>query len=188
MIWRILAVIAFVGLGIGLWQVKVGKSRLEILGGENRFPVVSGYNLERQEFEFPRDFEGNINLVIVPFEQRQQLDVNTWLPAAQDVEAGFPGFAYYELPTIYELPMLSRTFINEGMRAGIPDATSRQRTITLYLDKDAFKSALGIETEAVIHLFLVDRQGNILWGETGNFSQEKLESLVQVIQDYKIGE
>jgi hypothetical protein len=164
-------------------RILVGSSRLFVEREDVHFPVVSGYNLDREEFEFPRDFEGKLNLVIVPFLQRQQLDVNTWIPAAQELERSYQGFVYYELPTIYKLPALSRTFINEGMRAGIPDQTARERTVTLYLDKDSFKSALQITSEEVISLFLIDRKGNILWRDEGRFSEEKLSSLVNVLEN-----
>jgi len=160
------------------WKVRVGESKLTITRKEPHFPQVSGYNLMREEFLFPEDFQGQFNLVIIPFQQAQQRDVNTWLPAAQELERTTPGLVYYELPTIYQLPMLSRTFINEGMRAGIPDQTARERTITFYLDKEAFKQALGITSEESIQLFLVDREGNILWQEEGLFSPEKQESLI----------
>jgi hypothetical protein len=109
--------------------------------------------------------------------------VDTWIPFAQEAEAVFPGFIYYELPTIYEMPVLSRTFINEGMRAGIPDQTARERTITLYLDKVNFKSALEIPNEDDIYLFLVDREGEILWRDQGAFTQAKAESLLAVLQN-----
>jgi hypothetical protein len=135
--------------------------------------------------EFPRDFGGELNLVIVPFQQRQQQDVNTWLPAAQELERRFSNFMYYELPTIYELPTLSRTFINEGMRAGIPDTTSRERTVTLYLDKESFKNALEINSEETIYLFLVDREGEIYWRGEGLYSDQKVDSLLQVIETFQ---
>jgi hypothetical protein len=41
------------------------------------------------------------------------------------------------------------------MRAGIPDQTARERTVTLYLEKEAFKSALDISDENYIYLFLI---------------------------------
>ena len=156
-----------------------------VLRESAHFPVVSGFNLNRQEFTFPRDFDGDYNLVIVPFQQYQQQIVNTWIPFAQEVEASFPGFIYYELPTINEMPVLSRTFINEGMRAGIPDQTARERTITLYLNKETFKTALDITTEEDIFLFLVDRDGEILWRTTGAYTAEKGEDLLQLIQDQR---
>jgi hypothetical protein len=178
------AVVVIAGLLYYFTRVSVGQSRLALRKEGLHFPEVSGYNLMRDEFEFPRDFAGELNLVIVPFQQWQQRDVNTWIPAAQEIERAY-GVIYYELPTIYELPTLSRTFINEGMRAGIPDQTSRERTITLYLDKAVFKEALQIETEEVIHLFLVDRQGEVLWNAQGRFSEDKAGELVAVLKGYR---
>ena len=177
----IAGVAAIIVAGLVIWwfsSVLVGESRLKLTQAEPHFPEVSGTNLMRREFNFPQDFQGDYNLVIIPFQQAQQRDVNTWLPAAQELERTFPGFIYYELPTIYELPTLSRTFINEGMRAGIPDQNARERTITFYLDKDEFKIALGITSEENIQLFLVDREGNLLWQEEGLFNPEKVQSLI----------
>ena len=169
--------------GAGLaWKIAPSKSKLLVLRDEPHFPVVSGYNLDRQEFQFPRDFGGEYNLVIVPFQRYHQQIVNTWIPFAQEVEASFPGFIYYELPTIYEMTVLSRTFLNEGMRAGIPDQTARERTITLYLNKETFKSALGIPNEDDIYLFLVDRSGEIVWSTSGAYTAEKADGLLQFIQ------
>lgn len=183
---RIVAIAGvLIGAGALFWNFAPGKSRLSINRPESHFPTVSGYNLERKEFVFPRDFGGDLNLVIVPFKQYQQSTVNTWIPTAQEIEAAFPGFIYYELPTIYEMPILSRTFINEGMRAGIPDETARQRTITLYLDKEKFKSALNIPDEDTIYLFLVNREGEILWKTTGPHSSEKAEDLIDFIEDHR---
>lgn len=171
--------------GAGLaWKLVPAKSKLLVMRDSTHFPVVSGFNLNRQEFEFPRDFGGDLNLVIVPFQQHQQLTVNTWIPFAQEVEATTPGFMYYELPTIYEMPAISRTFLNEGMRAGIPDQTSRERTITLYLNKEEFKLALDIPSENDIYLFLVDRDGNILWRTVGGYTEDKASDLIKAIQQY----
>jgi len=174
-------VISIAGL---IWKIAPAKSKLLITPGETtQFPVVSGYNLNRQEFEYPRDFGGDLNLVIIAFQQYHQTIVNTWIPFAQEAEATFPGFMYYEFPTIYEMSAFSRTFINEGMRAGIPDQTARERTITLYLDKDAFNSALDIPSENDIHLFLVDQDGNILWRTVGEYTEDKASELTEVIKD-----
>lgn len=166
------------------WRIFPGRSRLAINREGLHFPLVSGYNLDREEIEFPRDFGGDLNLVIVPFQQYQQTIVNTWIPFAQQTERDNPGFMYYELPTIYNLPAFARGFINEGMRAGIPDQTARERTITLYIDKDPFKAALGIEDEDDIYLFLVDREGDILWRASDEYTESKASELIEVISRY----
>lgn len=163
----------------------VRRSRLEVGSDSVKFPTVSGFNLNRQELEFPRDFRGDLNLLFVPFLQYQQAVVNTWIPFADQLEAAWPGLAYYELPTIQELPALSRTFINEGMRAGIPDARARARTVTLYIDLAQFMRALGIPGKDEVHVLLVDRQGSILWRTTGSFDEAKGRALAGAIAAYQ---
>jgi hypothetical protein len=80
------------------------------------------------------------------------------------------------------MPAVSRTFINEGMRAGIPDPKARERTVTLYLDKETFKSALDIRSEDEIYLFLVDQQGQVLWRSSGEYTAEKAGQLTSVLE------
>lgn len=164
------------------WNLLPAKSRLIVRSQNIHFPTVSGFNLERQEFEFPRDFAGELNVLFVPFLQRQQLDVNTWVPFIQELERTVPGVVYYELPTIWEMAALSRMFLNEGMRAGIPDQKSRERTITLYLNKAEFQKATGIDGDSRMHVLLVNRQGDILWRTTGNYSEEKGSQLLAAIE------
>lgn len=177
----LLAGAALIGAAALTWALVPGASRLRLNSNDVHFPTVSGQNLDRQEFEFPRDFAGELNVLFVPFQQRHQLTVNTWVPFVRDVEAAYPGVVYYELPTIDEMPAMSRMFINEGMRAGIPDQTSRERTITLYLNTADFMRATDIPDKRNVHTLLVDRAGNILWRATGEYSPEKGEALLAAI-------
>jgi hypothetical protein len=118
--------------------------------------------------------------------QFQQAIVNTWIPWADQLESALPELAYYELPTINELPALSRTFINEGMRAGIPNAKARERTVTLYIDLARFMRALGIPSKNEVHVLLVDRQGStIVWRTTGSFDEAKGRALTGAIAAHR---
>ena len=151
-----------------------------------QFPTVAGKNLERNRFHLPRDLEGTLNVLLIAFQRWHQSLVDTWIPLLQQMEKKYPGFRYYELPTLQELNPLSRVFINEGMRAGIPDPTARERTITLYIDKLGFRQALDLPHEEDIYVLLVDRQGQILWRVAGELTPEKAESLVSAIEDRDI--
>ena len=148
-----------------------------------QFPRVSGSNLQRQKIELPQGFEGGQNLVLIAFQQWQQTQVDTWLRFARQLEDSHPTMRYYELPTIRQLNALARTFINEGMRAGIPDPVARERTITLYVDKGAFREALQLSSEQEIQVMLVDRQGKVSWRESGMFTSEKAKSLAAAIRE-----
>jgi hypothetical protein len=147
-----------------------------------KFPTVSGSNLQRRQLTLPQDLQGEQNLVLIAFQQWQQTQVDTWIPFARQLEEAYPAVRYYELPTIQRLNALARTFINEGMRAGIPGQVARERTITLYLDKKAFREALQLSGEDDIHVLLLDRQGRVLWRAEGAFTPDKGDSLASAIR------
>ena len=169
------------GISTLFWRYSVRPSRLVTAGEDVHFPSVSGTNLDRQELEFPRDFGGELNLLFVPFLQEQQTVVNTWIPFAETLEAETPGLVYYELPTIHRMPVVSRTFINEGMRAGIPDPKARERTVTLYIDLDEFMQATEIAGKENVHTMLVNRKGEILWRTVGPYDEMQGDQLREVV-------
>ncbi|HHX09104.1 MAG TPA: hypothetical protein GX730_06735 [Chloroflexi bacterium] len=149
------------------------------------FPTVSGSSLQREKLTLPQDFAGEYNLLFIAFQQWQQDEVNTWINLAESLEARFLGLVYYELPTIRSLNAFSKFFINEGMRAGIPNPKSRERTITLYLDKDDFRAALGLEDEEHIFVLLIDQQGKELWRARGPHNQSSEAGLLEVLGHLK---
>jgi hypothetical protein len=63
------------------------------------------------------------------------------------------------------------------MRAGITNEATRARTITLYLDKRAFRRALDITGEQNMWVYLFDNSGDVLWRTEGKFTREKGEAL-----------
>ncbi len=149
-----------------------------------KLPNITGSNLLRQKVELPADLQGKMNLLFIAFYQWQQMEVDSWVSLAQEIEQTQPGFHFYELPTIQRRNLLSQAFINEGMRAGIPDRATRERTITLYIDKQAFQRALDMPDEDHIYILLADQAGNILWQARGVNTVENSASLRQAILEF----
>ena len=146
-----------------------------------RFPTVTFDNLEGRSLTLPADFNGERNVVFVAFEMEQQRDVDTWAPWLKQTLPEFPGSDFYEIPTIKPMVAPMRWVINRGMRGGIPDRAVRERTVTLYIDKAPFKRSLGITTESVIQVLLVDRAGRVLWRTTGPYTAAKAAQLEQAL-------
>ena len=146
------------------------------------FPKVSGHNLDREHLTFPDDFSGQYNVILIAFQQWQQATINTWLPFVRDQLSGNDEISYYEFPVIQSMNRVSRWFINEGMRAGIPDPLARRQTITLYLDKAAFRKALEIPTEQDIVVLMVSRDGEVLARSNGQFTPKKGADLLSVVR------
>lgn len=151
------------------------------------FPSVEGSNLAGQRFRLPKDFEGQLNIVLVAFEMEHQADVDTWVPLVKQVAAAAPGVRYYELPTIWRMNPVRQWIIDSGMRMGIPDPKTREATITLYLDRDAFCQALDLPHTRLIYVLLVDAQGQVLWRESGRLTEAKGASLMQAVAAARIG-
>jgi predicted transcriptional regulator len=125
----------------------------------------------------------HLNLVIVSQNWHQAL-VDSWVPLARQLKQSFPDAQFYETPVIQKMNVISQTFINERMRASIPNQTTREKTITLYIDKKALRSALEIPNEDTIWVLVLDKQWNVLWRAEGTYSQEKGEALLNTIREH----
>lgn len=147
-----------------------------------KFPEVKGDNLNGQTIEIPSQLKGEFNVLLVPFQMWQQDLVNSWIPFLEHLMENNPQFDYYELPTIRRMNFFARRIIDGGMRGGIPSRDTRGRTVTLYIDKAPFKTALGIPNESTLYLYLVNRQGTILWEVTGEITDEKATSLEETLE------
>ncbi len=146
-----------------------------------QFPKIKAENLNKEEIEIPDQLTGDPRLLIVAFQQWHQRVVDSWIPYLLELVKEFPGFDFYELPTIRKMNYLYRRFIDGGMRAGIPSRETRRRTVTLYIDKEPFKEALDITTEETIYLFLIDSEGMVTWNSDSEISREKALSLREAI-------
>ena len=146
------------------------------------FPTVQGENLEGRVFTLPTDLEGTYNLLFIAFKREQQADIDSWLPLVKQLVKEYPALAYYELPTIYRSHPLFRWWVNTGMRMGIPDRKAREVTITLYLDKPAFRKALALHDEARIYVLLVNSKGDVFWQAEGPFTEEKGQGLRHALE------
>lgn len=150
---------------------------LQVQPAVTTFPEITGRNLNDVAYNLPADFEGAFNVVFLVFHLPQQALVNTWLPYADALAGRFSDLHVYELPTLTQRDGLFRTYIDSGMRSGIPDQEGRARTITLYLDRPRFLRGLGLVSDQTIYTLLVVPSGEILWMAEGAYSQAKATDL-----------
>lgn len=146
------------------------------------FPDVQGSNLQGRRFNLPKDLAGSFNIVIIAFKQNQQLDANTWLPHVHRLTRQHAQVRYYELPTLRRMSRMRRTMLDMSMRMGVTDKRTRASTITLYVNKTAFKAALGIPHEEAITILLLNKAGDVLWRVMGPYNKAKGASLAATLQ------
>ena len=145
------------------------------------FPVFETKNLSGDLIKIPEDLEANYNLMVFAFYQNQQNTVNTWIPYLEPlVHQG--KFQYYELPTVGDFSLVGQKYLDGIMNAGIPDKEMKNRTLTVYKDREKFLEGLGIKDFSRVYLVLIDKQGNVLKVEEGDYSFNKLKSITDIIK------
>ena len=147
------------------------------------FPAVHASNLNGRRFDLPADFEGDRNLVILAFQRQQQALVDSWSPAIANLLARYADLCFYELPTISRGNPLFRAWLDGAMRGGIPDRQAREHTITLYLDKAAFRQALNLPHEETIYILVLERGGHVLWRGQGEYTEHVGRELERVLAE-----
>jgi hypothetical protein len=154
-----------------------------LLAASLLFPTVKGENLSGRHMVLPRDFEGNLNIVVVAFYREQQLLVNSWLPTVQELQRRYPEIHMYELPTISTGYKLMKWIIDNGMRSGIKDIKTRDHTITLFIDTKKFRQDLDLATDETIYVMLVDSSGSVRWKTSGSMTSMGAAQMNAAVDD-----
>lgn len=141
------------------------------------FPNVHATSLQNARMNLPHDFAGQLNLVIVSFAREQQKAVDTWLPAARQIQSTHSKFSYYELPTMSRENLLYRWWFDAALRSATSEKDLRARILTTYLNKHKFRNALRISNEKQIVALLVDKTGKVYWRTEGHCTDEAKQSL-----------
>ncbi len=75
---------------------------------DNYFPKITGIDLEGRQQNLPDVFSNKLNLVIVAFKREQQIEVDSWIKAAEPLLKENQNLSFYEIPLIYEISVFKR--------------------------------------------------------------------------------
>lgn len=143
------------------------------------FPTISGTSLEQEQVVMPEIFNEELTLLLVGYKQNSQFDIDRWLIGLDMTETNIP---VYELPTIQGMfPRMFSTFIDNGMRAGIPKPLWKG-VITVYQDGDRVQKFTGNENPNNARVLLIDQQGKILYFYDQGFAVDALNQVRSFIK------
>ena len=179
----LLVVVVLAGLFVKFFMIGAGENVKFTPAQEGTWPTVSGTTLLGNDFTLPKDFDHDINLVVIVFKLSHQDEINTWINAFKTLGFSDMNLGFYEVPVVYEMEFTQRFFLNNAMKFGIPDEDQKRRTITVYLDRSQFLKTMNLD-ENKIYAFLIDREGKILWMQEGIFTDEINESLRTALEKF----
>jgi len=150
---------------------------------KHTFPTIEGSSLEGKEYSFPKGGDTAYSILLVAFWRSQQSEVDTWIPFLKNLEDKHQDVKFYEIPIISTGFIWMKSIIDGGMRAGIPDKSARERTITLYTYKKSLLKDMGVKKQDHIAVYLINREGDILWNQRGAFTTEKGKELTSRVTE-----
>ena len=139
-----------------------------------QFPTISGQSLDEKSVTIPSDFKADKTLLLIGYKQDIQFDIDRWLIGLDMTGVKLPT---YELPTIAGMaPRMFSTFIDSGMRKGIPKELWGG-VITIYKDGEAVQKFTGNESPNNSRVVLINSSGEILYFYDRGFSVDALNKL-----------
>ncbi|AEP30715.1 hypothetical protein [Brumicola nitratireducens] len=140
---------------------------------------ASGESLEGETVVMPNDFTGQQTLLLFGYVQDSQFDIDRWLIGLDMTETQV---AVYEIPTIKGmLPRMFKTFIDSGMRKGIPKELWKG-VVTVYDDGDKLQRYTGNQNPNNARVMLLDASGHVLYFYDRGFSVEALNGVKALIK------
>jgi hypothetical protein len=146
-----------------------------------KFPTISATTLSGDQIIFPDELDKDANIVILAFEEWAQKDVDTW--------AGFI-LKHYNIDeeiNYYELPMMSKFYswlsgwIDGGMKNGI-DVDLHDNVATFYGERKSYFETLGVEDLNTCYIYLIDKNGKIIFAAEGALNEKNCNEMQQKIQ------
>jgi hypothetical protein len=146
-----------------------------------QFPAVQAVSLSGTRFDLPQNFGGQVNLVVISFAREQQQAVDSWLPAARQLEATHNQFRYYELPTMSRQNLFYRWWFDAALRSNTTDKDLRSRILPAYVNKRKFLRSLHIRNDKNVVAILIDQSGRVLWRGDGPYTEQKKQALIAAL-------
>lgn len=171
-------------ISVSLWAYdEAVNPKNRILQSEDglHFPTLRGATHSGKVLVLPAGIEGEIALLIIPFQGERQSELNTWLPIANRLADRYDEFTFYQLSTIDWIPAVAQAALNTEVGVGITDPGTEDSTLTMYLDQASFRQVLGIQNEEDVTVLLINSQGEILWRAEGIANPEGENALRKTI-------
>ena len=140
----------------------------------DKMVTATGQSLEGKEVAIPEGFSGQKTLLLFGYVQDSQFDIDRWLIG---LDMTGTEVAVYEIPTIQGMfPRMFSTFIDNGMRKGIPKPLWKG-VVTVYEDGDKVQRFTGNQNPNNARVMLLNEKGEIIYFYDQGFSVDALNGV-----------
>jgi hypothetical protein len=155
------------------------------------FPELAGETVEDVAVLLPADVEGKYSIIGVAYSKKSEDDLNTWFSPVynkfiREATGLFSSFQYDV--QVYFVPMFT------GINAAATGAAKKKVAkniderlhpyILFYKGSlKPYKDTLAFEKKDVPYLFVLDKEGTIIYATSGAYSDQKMSEIEEVLEE-----
>lgn len=163
-------------------------SSLEIIA--QNFPEMEVKTLDEKWIKIPQSTKGKYALIGLAYSPKADQDLKTWFnPLWENVinppKSGFIPVAHYDLNT-YFIPMLTGIYksaskkIEKKVEAQV-DKRLHKHILMYEGEVHSYKKTLNMPEKDKPYLFVLDKEGKVVYTTSGSYTEGKLEELQQAL-------
>ncbi|MFW5944203.1 MAG: hypothetical protein ACOCTU_02990 [Bacteroidota bacterium] len=138
--------------------------------------------LSGKKLIFPKATKGKHTFILVAFKRQTQGELDSWLdPFIEE-------FGSRDSVTFYEIPMISKnwkwmsTWIDSGMRAGVPEF-KHDHVATYYGSLTKYFDHFHVDDIGNVYVFFLDKEGNMIFNTSGPADEQKFGELRRTVNE-----
>jgi hypothetical protein len=169
--FRLLALSGLFYFGVTTASAQVGKM----------FPALTGETLDDVKKSIPSSTKGKYTIICMAYSSDSENDLRSWLQPAYDKFIGQTELMGYDV-NLYFIPMFTGLNIAGAGKAkkNLKEETDKelQPYVLFYTGEiDAYKKELGMDKKDVPYIFVLDKEGKIVYATNGVFTEKKMDEL-----------
>lgn len=154
-------------------------TKAQVVG--KQYPDLVGETYDDKKVLLPNDIQGKYSLIGMAYSKDSELALRTWFDPVYNKFIAKSGIVDYDL-NIFFVPMFTGT--NE-LTAGVAKKKLKEGTdkefwpyVIFYQGSlKKYKDELAFEKKDIPYIFVLDKNGKIVYATSGSFSEQKLEEI-----------
>lgn len=155
------------------------------------FPDMTAETIDDKKVSLPLDVKGKYTLLGLAYSKKSEDELNTWLNPVYNTfirkQTGMiQGFSYDV--NVYFVPMftgINAAATGTAKKKAIKNTDPQLLPYILFYKGElrTYKEALDFERRDIPYFFVLDPQGKIVFATSGAYSDQKMESVEEVIEN-----
>lgn len=151
-------------------------------------PVISAENIFNKNFNLPADLKGKFSLLCFASSSKAQGDLESWLDPVYQKYIAKTGLMddMFDV-NVYFIPVLTGTNFSfaASMKKKFYENSQEDLRPHILFCKEEGKgiiASLKMQKSDIPYFFLLDKEGKIIYRTTGRFTEEKFDSIDDLIE------